>query len=78
MRRVRGVDEAGRPIEVQHPLATELKARAIEGGPDPRPLLGLTALFGDLGRDPRFEAATGSWLEALYQSGAAATLDLLG
>jgi mannitol 2-dehydrogenase len=77
MRRVRGVDEAGAPIDVRHPLAAELKARAIEGGPDPRPLLGITALFGDLGQDARLQAATGKGLAALYQLGAAATLELL-
>jgi mannitol 2-dehydrogenase len=77
MRRVRGVDESGAPIDVRHPLAAELRARAIEGGPDPRPLLGLTALFGDLGQDRRLQAATAKWLAALYQSGAAATLELL-
>jgi mannitol 2-dehydrogenase len=74
MRRVRGVDETGAPIDVRHPLVAELRARAVEGGPDPRPLLGLTALFGDLGQDPRLQAATGKWLAALYQSGAAAIL----
>ena len=77
MRRVRGVDEAGAPIHVRHPLGAELRARATEGGPDPRPLLGLAALFGDLGQDERLQAATGRWLAALYQSGAAATLELL-
>ena len=77
MRRVRGVDESGAPIDVRHPLAAELRARAIEGGPDPRPLLGLAALFGDLGQDTRLQTATGQWLAVLYQSGAAAALELL-
>jgi mannitol-1-phosphate/altronate dehydrogenase len=77
IRRMRGVDEAGAPIEVRHPLAAELKARAIAGGPDPRPVLGLTALFGDLGHDPRLQAATAKWLAPLYERGAARTLELL-
>jgi mannitol-1-phosphate/altronate dehydrogenase len=77
IRRVSGVDEAGAPIEVRHPLAAELKARAIAGGPDPRPVLGLAPLFGDLGQDPRLQAATGHWLRALYERGAARTLELL-
>ena len=74
MRRVRGVEEAGAPIDVRHPLAAELRERAIAGGPDPGPLLGLTALFGDLGASPALRAATGRWLASLYEVGAAQTL----
>jgi mannitol 2-dehydrogenase len=74
MRRVRGVDEAGAPIEARHPLAAELRRRAIEGGDDPGPLFGLTALFGDLGASPALRAATGRWLASLYEVGAAQTL----
>ena len=32
---------------------TSCAAKAIEGGPDPRPLLGIEQLFGDTGHDPR-------------------------
>ena len=74
MRRVRGVDEAGAPIDVRHPLAAELRERAIAGGADPGPLFGLTALFGDLGESPALRAATGRWLARLYEVGAAETL----
>ncbi len=74
MRRVRGVDEAGAPIDVRHPLAAELRERGIDGGPDPTPLFGLTALFGDLGACPALRAATGRWLASLYDVGAAETL----
>lgn len=74
LRRVRGVDEAGAPIDVRHPLAALLRDKAIEGGSDPRPLLGIEGLFGALGRDERFEAAVGQWLASLYEVGAAATL----
>lgn len=35
MRRVRGEDESGRHIPIVHPLASLLRARAIEGGTDP-------------------------------------------
>ncbi len=41
----------GRPIEVKHPLADTLREKAEEGGEDPAPLLSLTTLFGELGRD---------------------------
>jgi mannitol 2-dehydrogenase len=74
MRRVRGVDENGAPIDVRHPLAAELRERAIAGGPDPGPLFGLTTLFGDLGASPALRAATGRWLASLYEVGAAETL----
>ena len=54
MRRVRGVDEAGAAIEVRHPMADTLREKATLGGGDPRPLLGIQPLFGDLsaGRAP--------------------------
>jgi fructuronate reductase/mannitol 2-dehydrogenase len=74
LRRVRGEDEQGRPIEVRHPLADLLRQKAIDGGPDPRPLLGITSLFGEVGADPRLVAPTARWLGSLYVSGAKATL----
>jgi mannitol 2-dehydrogenase len=74
LRRVRGVDEAGAPIDVRHPLAAELRESAIEGGSDPRPALGVAGLFGDLGRDAVFVATVGKWLARLYAVGAAETI----
>lgn len=74
LRRVRGEDEQGKPIEIKHPLAAELRARAIEGGPDPVPLLSVGALFGESGRDPALIAPVGRFLASLYERGAAATL----
>ena len=74
MRRVRGVDERGQPIEIRHPLAELLQRRATEGGPDPRPLLAVGQLFGELGRDSRVAAPVGRWLASLYEAGAAETL----
>ena len=74
LRRVQGEDEQGQPIEVRHPLADELRAKAIEGGPDPRPLLGITPLFGAMGHDPRLQESVGRWLGSLYGMGAGATL----
>ncbi len=70
MRRMRGVDENGAPIDIRHPLADALKARAVEGGADPRPLLGLRGLFGELGEDARMVEPVGRWLALLYQVGA--------
>ena len=74
LRRVRGEDEAGQTIDIKHPLATQLRQKALEGGPDPAPLLGITELFGEMGTDPRLLQPVGHWLSALYQDGARATL----
>lgn len=74
MRRVRGVDEQGQPIEVRHPLAGLLAEKAVEGNGDPKPLLSIDQLFGSIGNDPRLIAAVGKWLTSLYEVGARATL----
>ena len=74
LRRVRGEDEQGQPIEVRHPLADTLRAKAIEGGPDPRPLLGMADLFGSIGGDARLVEPVAHWLASLYASGGRATL----
>ncbi len=74
LRRVRGEDEQGQPIDVRHPLAGLLRSKALEGGPDPAPLLAIAELFGDMGRDPRLLQPVGRWLGALYRDGAKATL----
>ena len=74
MRRVRGEDERGQPIEVRHPLAALLRERAVAGGPDPAPLLAIEPLFGAAGRDPRLSVPVGHWLASLYDVGNQATL----
>ena len=74
MRRMRGEDEAGQPIDIRHPLAELLQERAIQGGPDPAPLLAIEPLFGELGRDPRLAQPVGHWLASLYERGSRATL----
>jgi mannitol-1-phosphate/altronate dehydrogenase len=74
LRRVRGEDEHGMPIAVRHPLAEQLRVKAIEGGPDPRPLLAMVELFGDTGIDPRLVEPVGRWLTSLYAKGSHETL----
>jgi mannitol-1-phosphate/altronate dehydrogenase len=74
LRRVRGEDEQGQPIEVKHPLVEQLRVKAIEGGPDPAPLLGIASLFGDTGADPRLAGPVGKWLASLYAMGSRETL----
>ncbi len=75
LRRVRGEDEHGGPLPVRHPDADLLRAKALEGGPDPAPLLSIRKLFGNLGQDRRLVDAVRAWLALLYGSGIEATLD---
>jgi mannitol-1-phosphate/altronate dehydrogenase len=74
LRRVRGEDEAGQPLVVSHPLAEQLRDTASEGGADPRALLSIKSLFGDLGENPAVIHSVGRWLRQLYASGALATV----
>ncbi|MBV9848441.1 MAG: mannitol dehydrogenase family protein [Armatimonadetes bacterium] len=74
LRYLSGTDEQGRPIPIEDPMAATLQERARAGGPDPRPLLSLGNLFGDLAESPRFVAALQSALQHLYSEGTRATL----
>jgi mannitol-1-phosphate/altronate dehydrogenase len=73
-RYLRGTDDAGRPLPLEDPRAAELQALALEGGADPRPLLAVRAVFGDLGDDPVFVADLGGALERLDRLGARAAV----
>jgi mannitol-1-phosphate/altronate dehydrogenase len=75
LRRVRGEDERGATIPVRHPLADILRQKAIEGGPDPGPLLSIRPLFGELGDDRLLVEPVGGWLQRLYGAGIQATLN---
>ncbi len=77
LRRMRGEDETSAPIPISHPLAALLRERAIEGGPDPMPMLRIVPLFGGLADDERFVASVQQSLRALYEYGAARTLEFL-
>jgi mannitol-1-phosphate/altronate dehydrogenase len=74
MRRVRGEDERGGPLEVIHPLADLLRDRALKGGVNPRPLLAVSSLFGELIHHGAFVKTLETWLAKLYSVGAKATL----
>ncbi len=74
LRRVRGEDEQGQPIDVRHPLAALLRERAIAGGPDPAPLLAITELFGTMGENPKLAGPVRHWLASLYRQGSRATV----
>lgn len=74
LRRVRGEDEQGKPIDIRHPLAALLRAKAIEGGENPVPLLEVAQLFGDTGTDPKLVEPVRQWLTSLYRNSMAVTL----
>ena len=69
-----GTDEQGQTIRIEDPMAAALQERALSGGPDPRPLLSLRPLFGDLADSQPFVAELQSALQQLYSKGVRATL----
>jgi mannitol 2-dehydrogenase len=71
---LRGKDEAGKTITIEDPSAEILQRRAEEGGDDPRSLLDLRTVFGDLGDSIPFVAALEEDLRQLSQQGVRATL----
>lgn len=70
LRYLRGADEHGAPIVLDDPLGGDLRALAVAGGTDPRPLLGARAVFGRLGDDAGFAAELGAALQDLERRGA--------
>jgi fructuronate reductase/mannitol 2-dehydrogenase len=68
-RYLQGVDQQGREVGVQDELADELRALALAGGTDPRPLLGMRSVFGDLGDDPLFVASLRRALRQIERRG---------
>ena len=73
-RYLRGVDDAGKTIQLQDQLAHELRACAVAGGDDPRALLGLHSLFGDLAHHAAFVDELATALRAVSARGASAAL----
>ena len=53
-RYLRGIDTDGRRIAIDDPRAELLQTLALAGGDDPRLLLTVTSIFGDLGQRPDF------------------------
>jgi len=70
MRYLTGVDEQDQAFLIDDPRAAELQATAKQAGPDPRPLLSLTDLFGDLGQSESFVRQLTGDLQDLHQIGA--------
>jgi fructuronate reductase/mannitol 2-dehydrogenase len=78
IRHLRGVDGAGRPVEVDDPLRDTLVPLARAAGADPRALLAVRAVFGDLGDRPEFVAALGGALARLDRHGVRAAVAVVG
>lgn len=70
-----GSDECGKSLPVNDPMGDRLRELALKGGTDPRPLLSVHALFGDvLPASPVFVNAVKEALQDLYAMGAKAAL----
>lgn len=74
LRYLRGVDEQGRAIAIRDARADELRARANEGRADPRPVLAVQRVFGDLGRHEAWVAELAATFGELNVRGVRATL----
>lgn len=70
-----GTDEQGEIIPIDDKMADILQPLAVQGREDPRPLLQVHSLFGDLGQQQAFVDELSTALRLLYAEGAAATLD---
>ena len=74
LRYLRGTDATGRAVPLDDPHAPRLQALAQAGGSDPRPLLGVRSIFGDLGDDTELVADLRTALERLEREGVRATV----
>jgi mannitol 2-dehydrogenase len=71
LRYLRGTDLRGRDLEIEDERIEQLGALARQGGDDPRPLLGVTEVFGSLGEDEELVSELGDVLESLSERGLA-------
>jgi mannitol 2-dehydrogenase len=76
MRFLNGKDEQGADIPIQDPQADRLTG-VTKKTRDPKALLELTDIFGDLGKDDRFVKELELLVNMLYDKGARATLDFV-
>lgn len=72
-----GTDEQGQEIPINDPQAERIQKAAKAGGKDPRPMLEMTDIFGDLGSNERFVKELEFLLTMLYDKGSKATLDFV-
>jgi mannitol 2-dehydrogenase len=73
-RYLNGQDDQGNPMPIDDPMADILTQRVREGGSDPKPLLSLSEIFGDLPQSPRFVDTVAEKLRSLHEFGAKGTL----
>ena len=71
---LQGHDLTGRPLALADVRLAELRELALRGGDDPRPLLGLTDLFGELRRHEAVVATLQQQLRSLSAQGWRATV----
>lgn len=76
-RYLNGYDDQGNSISIDDPMADILTRQARSGKSDPKPLLSLSEIFGDLPQSSRFVEAVESKLHSLCKFGAKGTLDQL-
>jgi mannitol 2-dehydrogenase len=74
-RYLRGTDLAGRELEVDDPVREQLQRLACQGGTDPRPLLGVRRVLGDLADRGDVVEELEALLRLLDGRGLAAALD---
>ncbi|MFQ4141634.1 mannitol dehydrogenase family protein [Chlorogloeopsis sp. ULAP02] len=73
-RYLKGQDDQGKPIPIDDLMADILTQLACSSSSDPKPLLNLTEIFGDLSRSSRFVNAVTNHSHSLYEFGAKQTL----
>jgi mannitol 2-dehydrogenase len=76
-RYLNGYDDQNRPIPIDDPLADILTQQVRLGKTDPRPLLSMFEIFGDLVQSPRFVETVAYKLSSLDEFGAKGTLTAL-
>ena len=74
IRYLRGIDEQGQPIALNDARADELRPLALQGASDPRSILGVRRVFGDLGENEAWVGELAAALELLDQRGARASV----
>lgn len=73
-RYLQGIDEQGELITIEDLRADELHSRALEGKENPRPLLGMRGIFGDLEQNAAFVTELSEAVRDLSHDGVHATL----
>lgn len=69
-----GTTEAGAPIDPNDPIWPDLQSRAKAARENPAHWLGQTAIYGDLGHEPRFAEAFARWHKLIHDQGMDAAL----